>query len=223
MTFAEGLITIYDKLDDNWRLPKDVSLIFPFSDPDVKTYLNAFYSRYFNDNKKRFFLFGINPGRFGAGLTGVPFTDPVILQERCDISNNAVKKNELSSAFIYEMIDYLGGLEFFYSRFYISSVCPLGFIKSGKNYNYYDDQELLNATIPYIIKWIDDQLNLPHFSNKAFSLGQGKNYKFLNKLNNDHGWFDEIIPLPHPRWVMQYRRKFKNIYLDEYQQKLVVG
>ena len=43
----------------------------------------------------------------------------------------------------------------------------------------------------------------------AFSLGKGTNYKFLKKLNEDHQFFDKVIPLPHPRWIMQYRRKSK--------------
>ena len=28
--------------------------------------------------------------------------------------------------------------------------------------------------------------------------------------------FDEIIPLPHPRFIMQYRRKQKQQFIDQY-------
>ena len=221
MTFAEGLISIYKDLSSDWHLPNGISLIYPFGSPDVYNLLRTFYTKYFDDTNKRSFLFGINPGRFGAGLTGIPFTDPVILEELCKITNDLIKKKELSSIFIYEMIDYLGGIDYFYSKFYITSVCPLGFIKSGKNYNYYDDQLLFKSAKPYIIKWIEDQRELPHDSEKAYSLGQGKNYKILNELNDEYGWFDTIIKLPHPRWVMQYKSKSKTIYLDEYKFKLI--
>jgi len=51
-------------------------------------------------------------------------------------------------------------------------------------------------------------------------MGQGKNFKYLKQLNDKHGFFAEIQPLPHPRWVMQYRLKTKPIYIDEYVTKL---
>jgi hypothetical protein len=51
-------------------------------------------------------------------------------------------------------------------------------------------------------------------------MGQGKNYAFLNKLNQEHGFFEKIIPLPHPRWVMQYRLKRKKEFIREYVDKL---
>lgn len=182
--------------------------------------MHIFYTKYFNDTKKRFFLFGINPGRFGAGVTGVPFTDPIILENVCGIKNSFQKKNELSSIFIYEMIDALGGPKKFYSKFFISSLCPLGFVKDGKNYNYYDDKKLYNAVEKHMIKAIDFQQSLLCNQAKGFSIGQGKNFKVFKALNDKHKWFDEVVPLPHPRWVMQYRRKTKATYIDEYVMKL---
>ena len=50
---------------------------------------------------QRHLLLGINPGRFGGGVTGIPFTDPIRLQNVCGIENNFEKKQELSSVFIY--------------------------------------------------------------------------------------------------------------------------
>ena len=52
------------------------------------------------------------------------------------------KKQELSSVFMYEMINAYGGAELFYKRFYITAVSPLGFVKNGRNLNYYDDKIL---------------------------------------------------------------------------------
>jgi hypothetical protein len=40
------------------------------------------------------------------------------------------------------VINAYGGPAVFYKRFFIGSVCPLGFVKNGKNINYYDDKEL---------------------------------------------------------------------------------
>ena len=30
------------------------------------------------------------------------------------------------------------------------------------------------------------------------------------------GFFERILPLPHPRWVMQYRRKRKEEFVGQY-------
>ncbi|MGB3465178.1 MAG: hypothetical protein WBA74_07910, partial [Cyclobacteriaceae bacterium] len=55
---------------------------------------------------------------------------------------------------------------------------------------------------------------------KIYSLGQGKNIKYLEYLNKKYQLFGEIVPLPHPRWILQYRRKRKDEFLDLYLEKL---
>ncbi|MDX1479671.1 MAG: DUF4918 family protein, partial [Saprospiraceae bacterium] len=50
----------------------------------------------------------------------------------------------------------------------------------------------------------------------VFSMGQGKNFKYLTDLNKEQHFFDKVVPLPHPRWVMQYKLKSKQVYLDQY-------
>lgn len=207
VSFSEKIIEFYYSLPSELDLPKGVSLIYPFGDEEVKKALSSFYKKYFKDNKSRYYLFGINPGRFGAGITGIPFTDPKILEDRCGVKNNWDKKHELSSLFVYDFIDGMGGPKQFYKNFIISSVCPLGFIKERKNYNYYDDSELMRSVESFIIESIEKQLDIYCRRDKAFSLGKGKNFKFLKQLNEQYGWFDELIALPHPRWVMQYQRK----------------
>jgi hypothetical protein len=178
--------------------------------------MKAFYEKYYDDERKRTLILGINPGRFGAGTTGVPFTDPVRLEKECGIANNFPKKQELSSVFVYEMINAYGGCKVFYRKMYISAICPLGFIKEGKNYNYYDDALLLKRIEPLLITHLRRQISFGVNTNRVFCLGQGKNFQYLETLNRAHGFFDEIIPLPHPRWIMQYRLKKKQEYLQMY-------
>jgi len=184
--------------------------------------MEAYYRKYYSDSVDRHFLFGINPGRLGAGMTGVPFTDPIHLESHCGIDNVIKKKHELSSIFIYKMMEELGGVDFFHSRFYISSLCPLGFTKEGRNYNYYDSKELYKSVRPKMVSAMNDQIKRYCLTDKAYSLGQGKNYKVFTELNKEFNWFEEIIPLPHPRWVMQYKRKSIQVYLDEYAEKLLI-
>ena len=220
MTCASQVIEFHRELNPDWQIPKDFELIFPFDNSDTWQAFETFFNKYFNDDRKRHFLFGINPGRFGAGITGIPFTDPKILNEIIGIDNPWVKRNELSSVFIYKMIEAMGGPGAFYHHFYITSVCPLGFLADGKNINYYDDKNLQNSVEPYIISNIERQIEIGASRKEAFSIGQGKNYKYLVQLNKDRGYFNEIIALPHPRWVMQYRRKTMEKYIDEYVTKL---
>ena len=214
MQFSESVISFYEQLNSQLSLPKGVELIYPFTDKEVWECFNSFVNSFYKGEQGRILLLGINPGRFGAGVTGIPFTDPYHLSEFCGIETPFEKRKELSSIYIYDLIMALGGPIEFYKRFYISSVCPLGFIKDGKNYNYYDDDKLYTGLKSFIISSIEKQLEFPCSRRVAYSLGKGKNYKILSKLNEEHKWFDEIIALGHPRWIMQYQRKNYSLHLE---------
>ena len=54
----------------------------------------------------------------------------------------------------------------------------------------------------------------------CFCIGEGENLKFLNKLNSAHKWFDKIEPVSHPRFIMQYRLKRKQEFIQQYIDKL---
>ena len=56
----------------------------------------------------------------------------------------------------------------------------------------------------------------------AFCLGKGENYKFLRKLKEQYKLFGEIVPLPHPRFIMQYKLRQKDAYIDRYLKELNV-
>ena len=212
---SEEILQYYQSISKRWKLPKDVSLLYPFDNKDTIAVMEKFYSKYYKSNNPRRLILGINPGRLGAGVTGIPFTDPKVLQEKLKIKNPFHKRNELSSIYVYDLIYAFGGPSKFFKNFFISSVCPLGFTKNGINYNYYDDQELYQAVEKYIIKYMKSHLKLNIKSDIAFCWGKGKNYKFLKKLNDQHQWFDKVIPQPHPRWVMQYKLKTKEEHLEK--------
>ena len=53
------------------RVPRGVKVMNPYRDTRVQGYLRAFLDRYFDDTRERTLVFGINPGRLGAGITGV--------------------------------------------------------------------------------------------------------------------------------------------------------
>ncbi len=197
-------------------LPADVEVMNPFTDEETKRVARQFYQKYYNDNIPRYCIIGINPGRFGGGVTGVPFTDPIRLKSECNIENNWPIRQELSSLFVYDVINAFGGVEKFYSKFYITAVSPLGFTKHGRNLNYYDDKKLINSIKPFTVDCFKNQLVWGLHTSVAFCLGEGDNFKYLSKLNTEHPLFNKIVPLPHPRFIMQYKLKIKDQYVNKY-------
>lgn len=189
----------------------------PYADVLARGYVSAFVRKYFADNRERALVFGINPGRFGAGITGVTFTDPIALADACGIPNALPRRHELSSIFIYDFVSRMGGARRFYRRFFLTAVCPLGFTRDGRNLNYYDEPALARAVTPFIVKSIEQQIALGCRRDHAIVLGLGDNQRFVRELNDRHGFFGEIHALEHPRWIMQYRRKKIATYLAKYE------
>ncbi|HMT30899.1 MAG TPA: DUF4918 family protein, partial [Bacteroidia bacterium] len=135
---SQKFFNFLTSLDPQFELPQGIQFINPYQDVHVKAVLKQFCDTYYSKSSKRILILGINPGRFGGGITGISFTDPIALESACHIKNSFEKRNELSSKFIYEMIHRWGGTEKFYKHFLLSAVCPLGFLKGETNYNYYD-------------------------------------------------------------------------------------
>jgi hypothetical protein len=224
-SFAEKIISFCSELDFTGSLPEGIKIMNPFrNNPEVLPAVEQFYTKYYSDNKSRHLILGINPGRFGAGITGIPFTDTIRLKENCGIVIPGLKSFETSSVFIYEMIIRYGGPEKFYSDFYISSVSPLGFtssVQGGKelNFNYYDSKELTKSILGFAIDSIKKQLDFGINRDICFCLGSGKNFRFLSQINSELHFFNNIEPLEHPRFIMQYRSKSKESYIDSYLEK----
>lgn len=220
MTLANQILNFLQKLKIDASIPRGVGVLNPYQQPEVFELCKQFYTRYYDDTHTRTLIIGINPGRFGGGLTGIPFTDPIRLQQVCSIENTLPKKPELSSEFIYKIIAAFGGPEKFYSKFYFTSVSPLGFTKENKNLNYYDLPALQKRLKPFMQSCMRTQLSWGLNAQVAYCLGEGDNFKFLTAWNKEEKFFREVIPLPHPRFIMQYKRKQLNQYINFYTNKL---
>ncbi len=111
MSFAQKVIQFTQDLRiPEVALPSDFEWLFPYGQPETMRCLTTFYEKFYADERGRHFIFGINPGRFGAGLTGVPFTDPLRLETECGIENRFPKKPELSADFVWRFIRAFGGV-----------------------------------------------------------------------------------------------------------------
>ncbi|HEU4995441.1 MAG TPA: uracil-DNA glycosylase family protein [Gemmatimonadaceae bacterium] len=215
-TFGSRAFAFYTGLDAP-RPPAGVTVMNPYTDPEVRGYVRAFLDKFFSDNRQRVLVFGINPGRFGAGITGVTFTDPVALADECGIPNRMQRRRELSSIFVYDFINRMGGPRDFYRRYFLTAVSPLGFTRDGKNLNYYDDRALARSMTPFITSAIEQQIELGARRDHVIVLGMGENLRFFQALNETHRFFGEVHALQHPRPIMQYKRKQLDHYLAAYQ------
>ena len=214
-TFSQKAINFFTNLKSPKTLPGNIKVLNPYKVEDVKIIVKEFYNRFFDDTNERVFILGINPGRFGGGVTGIAFTDPIVLEEYCGIKNSLIKKPELSSRFVYSFINEFGGVTKFYSKFFMGAVYPLALLSDGKNYNYYDSKELYRILKPHLISSLQKQINFGARKDIVICLGK-KNFNYLNELNKEFKFFESIIILEHPRFIMQYKLKKKEQYIKKY-------
>ncbi len=221
---ARNILLYHQQLTYDNPLPEGIKLLNPYRESEtVRDIAESFYQRFYDDDHPRQLILGINPGRLGAGATGIPFTDSKRLIENCGLPDPGFTTYEPSSVFIYDMIEAFGGVSSFYQRFYINSVFPLALVQeknNGKivNYNYYDDVNLQKSLTPFIIQHIRTQQTFVKKTDVIFCLGRGKNFAFLDQLNKIHGFVDHIVPLEHPRFIMQYKLRIKDQYITQYLQ-----
>ena len=189
-TFADRVINFNTHLAYNQSLPKGFDVLNPYMDnPETMEVMRAFYHKFYNDNRQRKFIIGINPSRHGAGVTGVPFTDTKRLESECGIAMKSAHTHEISSVFMYDMIQQYGGVAKFYNDFYINSPFPLAIVRKasdGKwlNANYYDEEALFKSLKDYMIETLKKHISLGVDTQKVFVLGK-KNATFLQKLNKE--------------------------------------
>ena len=214
-TFARKAIRYFTDFKSPSRLPSGIGLLNPYENANVQSAVKDFYQKFYSDDKKRIYIIGINPGRFGGGLTGISFTDPVAVRKYCGIENELGSKQELSSKFVYEVINHFGGVNKFFSNYFLSAVYPLALIKDGKNYNYYDDKKLFSFLKPHLIQSLKAQFEFGADSSVVVCLGK-KNAGYLKVLNDELKLFRKIEVLDHPRFIMQYRKNKIDYYIKQY-------
>jgi hypothetical protein len=102
-TWAEHLTNFYGNLQPPHKLPHGISWLHPQQSGEVAELAARFFRKFFNDAAPRTLLLGINPGRFGAGVTGVNFTAAKQLTQFCGIEHDLRMQSELSAEFIYDV------------------------------------------------------------------------------------------------------------------------
>lgn len=219
--FSDNVIRFNRNMNYRGELPPGFRVINPYLDnPETLDVMERFYHKYYNDSNERRFILGINPGRYGAAVTGVPFTDTKHLESVCGIKMKSAYTHEPSAVFVHEMIKEAGGAVPFFHRFYINSLFPLAIVrqtKDGKwiNANYYDEPEIFKKTEDFMISSLKTQIEFGLDTSRIFVLGK-KNAKYVEKINKRVNLFDKLIVLEHPRYIQQYKIKDKQFFIDKY-------
>lgn len=212
-------------------LPRGVGLLDPFNGPnasEVRRIVTTFHRKYYGDDRQRVLMLGINPGRLGAGSTGLSFTDTKRCESDLGITVRGLRTHEPSSDFFYRMVRAAGGPAAFYDLVYVHAICPLGFVKeqAGKgpiNLNYYDDKALEQAVTPFVERWLRKLVGCGMRTDLVYCIGTGKNAAYFGKLNERLGLFDRIVALEHPRYIMQYKAKQLDTYVLKYTSALAAA
>lgn len=219
----DRILKFYQDLDlAEDLLPEGVRVMNPYQEDsaEVPRLLEAYYGKYYSDQEPRGLILGINPGRLGAGQTGIPFTDTPALTEHCGIPTS-IETRETSSEFVYKVVEAYGGPDLFFKDWFIGAACPLGFLHLNDkgnwiNWNYYDQELLFTAVKDFMIEKLREQIELCGQPETAIVWGTGKNMKYLQKINREAKLFKELIPLEHPRYILQYKRKQLDFYLEKF-------
>lgn len=220
-SFGNKVINFNEELNFLEALPEGFQVLNPYIDnPETMEVMRQFYQKFYSDSQTRKFIVGINPSRHGAGVTGVPFTDTKRLESVCGIKMESAHTHEISSVFMYDMIQQFGGATAFYKQFYINSPFPLAIVRKTKegnwlNANYYDDNNLFEMVKDFMILTLKKHISLGLDTSEVYVLGK-KNAIFIQKLNKDAHLFDQLKVLEHPRYIQQYKSKEKQLYIDKY-------
>src|SRR5690606_25648868 len=117
----------------------------------------------------------------------------------CGIPMQSAHTHEISSVFLYDMIDAFGGTKDFYQQFYINSPFPLAIVRKSKegkflNANYYDDKQLFANVKDFMIESLEKHISLGLDASEVFILVKNK-ANSIQSLKQDINHFDKLAVL----------------------------
>lgn len=108
---------------------------------DQAELVRSYYKKYYSKPSQRIVFCGINPGKFGAGKTGVPFIDFYGISRLLPgisllLPAHDRQEKERSAQFMLSIIEEYGVGEF-QDAVYVTNLSWYGFLRDGRNLNYY--------------------------------------------------------------------------------------
>lgn len=205
-------------------VPSGYQILNPFEgtgQQKIRVSTDLFYQHFYHDKNPRRIIIGSSPARRGSALTGIPFEDSDRIAKITGMKTENYHIQKGSSNFLERVMEEFGGIKKFYSTFYMTFVCPVGIEKRSDkgrltNVNYYENKKLLLSLQTTIIESLKMQLDFGIDNSTCYCIGSGENYKYLTRLNSEFRFFERIIPLEHPRFIMQYNSNKTEYYLKKY-------
>lgn len=123
---------------------KNTSYIHPENNIIIVNPITLYYEQhlkfldyFFNDNKNRNLIIGLNPGKIGANKTGIAFTDPTNAIEYLQLDIPEDSTRERSSRNLYPLFleAFNGEIDKFYQSYFITNLFLLGAVE----YNHQHD------------------------------------------------------------------------------------
>jgi hypothetical protein len=154
--------------------------------------MERFHAKYYRGGYPRTVLCGLNPGRNGAGKTGIPFVDFSSLSKL--LSGVKRTDTERSARFFFDIVSHFGAEPFFRS-FYVTNVSWVGYSKHGKNLNYdllpVDAIEFVSQQFIYEMSVVEPT--------HVISMSKSAHATVSRLLGKD---VDTTLVLPHPSACM---------------------
>lgn len=215
-TFSIAIERFLTTLRFDGDLPSGIEILDPYTNPETRRVVHEMVTRYYTDAPPRLGMWGINPGRFGAGITGLSFTDPWAVSNLLNIDTTLTGRRELSAEFISMVIESYGGPTAFYRDVYMCALSPLGFVMGDKNINFYDDPKLIRSIVPFVLSSLQTQHQAGLIADRCIILGTGKLKTFAEREVKSTMGYKYIEYLEHPRYIMQYQRARVTMFVDRY-------
>lgn len=172
--------------------------------------ISAFWEKFHGNSVPRIMICGINPGRFGAGKTGIPFMDFASLSQL--IPGVERRDSENSASFFFEVVKSFGAKSFF-KTFYVTNFSSVGFVKDGVNFNYHD---LPQAALETVERNFLAEIAIVDPTH-VISLGREVHRSVRKLLPRD---IDCSLYLPHPSWIATYRSSDRDHWAQHYKEAL---
>lgn len=172
--------------------------------------MDDFWRRFYPEELPRQVICGLNPGRLGAGLTGVPFTDFKTLSRWMPSVER--QDTEPSAQFFAQVVEAVG-VEAFFRRFYVTNVSAVGYVKDGRNLNYHD---LPADALEVAERRFVEEMEIVR-PQRIIALGRQVERSIKKLIPNV-----VVTYLPHPAWVSTYRKAAQHNWIERYLQVLSV-
>ena len=170
----------------------------------------AFSERYYGNSVPRIMICGINPGRLGAGKTGIPFLDFGSLSQLIPSMERLDSEN--SAGFFFQVVKSFGA-ESFFKAFHVTNFSSVGYLKGGVNFNYHD---LPQAALETVERNFLEEVRVVKPTH-VVSLGK-EVHQSMRKLLP--AGIDCSLRLPHPSWIATYRSNDMDHWVLRYREAL---